>query len=86
MKNARREPAALVVLASIALDEGFTRDASLIAGRLRALRPDAVEGRLLEALARERQERPRSDWLSAGLAAVGVTARESTAGRAEPAA
>lgn len=71
MKDAKREPAALVVLASIALDEGFTRDASLIAGRLRVQRPDAVEGRLLEALAKEREEHPRGDWLSAGLAAVG---------------
>ncbi len=70
MKAAKSDPAALVLLACLSLEEGATADAALIAGRLRALRPTALEGPLLEALARERAEHPRGDWLSAGLAAL----------------
>lgn len=70
MTGAKDDPAALVVLACLALEDGFTADAARIAARLRDLRPKALEGQLIEALAKERKARPRGDWLSAGLTAL----------------
>jgi hypothetical protein len=69
-KGDRADPAALVVLASIALDEGSTREAARLVARLRAVAPGASEGRLLDALVNERLARPRGDWITAGLTAV----------------
>ncbi len=69
-KGDLEDPAALVVLASIALDEGDAREAARLVARLRAVVPGAAEVRLLDALVSERIARPRSDWVSAGLAAV----------------
>jgi hypothetical protein len=64
------DPAALVVLASMALDEGNTREAARLVVRLRAVVAGAPEGRLLDALVKERVARPQGDWISAGLNAV----------------
>lgn len=70
MGTAKNDPAALVVLACLALEDGAPADTALIAERLRGLRPKALEGRLLGALARERATNPRGDWLSAGITAL----------------
>jgi hypothetical protein len=70
IKGAKSDPGALVVLACLALEDGFTKDAETIAGRLRTLRPEAAEGFLLQAIAKERAAHPRGDWLSAGLTAL----------------
>lgn len=70
MKTAKGDPGALVILACLALEDGAPADAALIAERLRGLRPMALEGQLLGALARERATNARGDWLSAGLAAL----------------
>jgi hypothetical protein len=64
------DPAALVVLASIALDEGALREAARLVARLRAAAPSTAEARVLDALVNERLARPRGDWIAAGLAAV----------------
>lgn len=64
------DPAALVVLASLALDEGNTREAARLVSRLRAVAPGAPEGRLLDALVKGRAERRQRDWISAGIDAV----------------
>ncbi len=64
------DPASLVVLASIALDLGDMREAARLIARLRAAALDAGEGRLLDALARERAARPGRDWATSGLAGL----------------
>ncbi len=64
------DPAALVVLTSIALDEGKLKEAARLVGRLRSVRPAAAETLLLGALVKERAEHARSDWTTAGLAAL----------------
>lgn len=64
------DPAALVVLASMALDDGNTREAARLVARLRAVAPGAPEGRLLDALAKARAARPQGDWITAGIDAV----------------
>jgi hypothetical protein len=64
------DPAALVVLASIALDEGDLREAARLVARLRAAAPSTTEARLLDALVNERRAQPRGDWIAAALASV----------------
>jgi hypothetical protein len=64
------DPAALVVLASIALDGGDAAETRRLAARIEAAAPGAAEGRLLDALARERIARPRNDWVSAAVSAL----------------
>jgi hypothetical protein len=64
------DPAALVVLASMALDGGNTREAARLVARLRAVAPGAPEVRLLDALVQERAARPQGDWIGAGINAV----------------
>lgn len=64
------DPAALVVLASMALDEGNTREAAQLVARLRAVAPGAIEGRVLDALVKGRGARPQGDWISAGIDAI----------------
>lgn len=64
------DPAALVVLASLALEQGDLKEAARLAERLRGLRAEAAETRLLEALLAERRVRPHGGWLDAGLEAL----------------
>jgi hypothetical protein len=69
-KDDPADPAALVVLASIALDEGDVREATRVVRQLRTIRPDAPEGRRMDALIAERTAHPGGDWVAAGLAAL----------------
>ncbi|HEY6001565.1 MAG TPA: hypothetical protein VIV57_01745 [Anaeromyxobacter sp.] len=64
------DPAALLVLSCAALDAGDLAEAGRLAGRLRSLRPDAVEGQLLVALLAERRARPRGDWIAQAMSAL----------------
>jgi len=66
------DPGALVLLASVSLDAGLPEEAAMVLERLRKLKPDAAETKLIGALVVERRERPNADWLDAGLAALGA--------------
>ncbi|HTP24575.1 MAG TPA: hypothetical protein VMK12_02800 [Anaeromyxobacteraceae bacterium] len=64
-------PATLVVLASLALEEGNFGEAGRFTERLRLRHPAAAEGSLLAALLVERQAQPFGDWTGPAIAALG---------------
>ena len=69
-ENTPHEPPALVVLASIALDEGRLVEAEGIRADLRSRAPNAAEVKLLETLIQVRRAAPNGDWMEAGIEAL----------------
>jgi len=64
------DPAALVILASIALDQGNLGEAAKLSASLHGRVPGAAETKLLEALVDVRRSKPKGDWVGAAIEAL----------------
>lgn len=61
------DPAGLVVMASIALDEGRLDEGARLTGLLETRAPKAADVQILKTLIQVRRAHPKGDWLDAGI-------------------
>lgn len=64
------DPAALVVMASIALDQGHLDEGARLTAALQMRVPKAAEAQLLRTLIQVRRANPKGDWLDVGIEAL----------------